>query len=121
MAVLCVAVAVVCMAWQVPEAAIGAYLIFFVSKDDAGSSAILGLALIIVVVLAVTLAFLVTGATAGDPLLRVLTMAAPPCSRPCARATVPPRPSARWRGCCMSCRGPAWPGSRHWSASPCSC
>jgi len=76
MTVLCVAVVIVCMAWQIPEAALAAYLIFFVSKDDAGSSAIEGLALIVVVVLAVALAFVVTGATADAPMLRVLTMGA---------------------------------------------
>ncbi|WP_295580091.1 FUSC family protein [uncultured Lamprocystis sp.] len=73
---LCVVTVIVCMAFQVQEAALAAYLIFFVSKDDAGSSAIEGFALIIVVLLAVGLAFVVTAATAGTPLLRVLTMAA---------------------------------------------
>jgi len=73
---LCVVTVIVCMAFHVQEAALAAYLIFFVSKDDAGSSAIEGFALIIVVLLAVGLAFVVTAATAGTPLLRVLTMAA---------------------------------------------
>jgi multidrug resistance protein MdtO len=73
---LCVVTVIVCMAFHVQEAALAAYLIFFVSKDDAGSSAIEGFALIIVVIVAVALAFVVTAATAGTPLLRVLTMAA---------------------------------------------
>jgi len=73
---LCVATVLVCMAWQIPEAALAAFLIFFASKDDAGSSAIEGFALILVVILAISLALLLTAMTAGDPLVRLLTMAA---------------------------------------------
>lgn len=73
---LCVATVVVCMAWQIPEAALAAFLIFFASKDDAGSSAIEGFALILVVILAISLALVITAMTAGDPLVRLLTMAA---------------------------------------------
>jgi multidrug resistance protein MdtO len=72
---LCVATVVVCMAWQIPEAALAAFLIFFASKDDAGSSAIEGFALILVVILAISLALVITAMTAGDPLVRLLTMA----------------------------------------------
>ena len=74
--ILCVATVVVCMAWQIPEAALAAFLIFFASKEDAGSSAIEGFALILVVILAIGLALLITAMTAGDPLVRLLTMAA---------------------------------------------
>ncbi len=73
--ILCVATVVVCMAWQIPEAALAAFLIFFASKDDAGSSAIEGFALILVVILAISLALVITAMTAGDPLVRLLTMA----------------------------------------------
>lgn len=76
MTLLCVATVVVCMAWQVPEAALSAYLIFFASRDDAGSSAALGLGLILIAIVAIALAFLATMATAGSPLLRVLAMSA---------------------------------------------
>ena len=75
MTLLCVAVVMVCMAWEIPEAAVAAYLIFFASRDDAGSSAIMGLALIIIVILAIAMALVVTTITAGEPLLRILTMA----------------------------------------------
>ena len=74
--ILCVATVVVCMAWQIPEAALAAFLIFFASKEDAGSSAIEGFALILVVILAIGLALVITAMTAGDPLVRLLTMAA---------------------------------------------
>ncbi len=74
MTLLAVAVVVLCMAWQVPEAALAAYLIFFASRDDAGSSALLGLALIFVVILAIALAFLAVLVTAGSPMLRILAM-----------------------------------------------
>jgi uncharacterized membrane protein YccC len=75
MTLLCVAVVIVCMAWEIPEAAVAAYLIFFASRDDAGSSAIMGFALIIIVILAIAMAFVVTTITAGAPLLRILSMA----------------------------------------------
>jgi multidrug resistance protein MdtO len=73
-AILCMAVTLVFMAFGMPEAALAAYLVFFASKDDAASSSIDGFVLMILIVLIIGLAFVVTAATLGSPALRVITM-----------------------------------------------
>lgn len=76
MALLCVMVTVTAMALQVPEAALSCYLIFFASKDNAGSGIALGIALIVGASVGILLGVLFLMVVADDPMLRLIFMAA---------------------------------------------
>lgn len=71
---LCMGTVVICMAYQVPEAALAVFVVFFASKEDSGTSAIIGVALVLVVIFTVALSFIATAATLGSPPLRVFTL-----------------------------------------------
>ncbi|WP_295885613.1 FUSC family protein [uncultured Thiohalocapsa sp.] len=70
-AVLCMLVVIVFMAFGMPESALAAYLVFFASKDDAATSSIDGFVLMVLIVLVIGVAFVATAATLGSPALRV--------------------------------------------------
>ncbi len=73
--ILCMLVVMVFMAFGMPESALAAYLVFFASKDDAVTSSIDGFVLMMLIVLAIGIAFVATAVTLGSPALRVLTLA----------------------------------------------
>ncbi len=76
LALLCALSTVVSMTYQIPEAAIGCYLIFFVMKADAAESAILAIALSILVSLVVGVLLTLTILTIETPSLRFIALAA---------------------------------------------
>lgn len=75
MALMCVGVVFVTMTYQVPEAAISGYLIFFAAKDDAGTSTMMGIALIIGAAVGIAIGVVFIMASADDPMVRLVFMA----------------------------------------------
>jgi multidrug resistance protein MdtO len=76
MTVLVMGVVLISMALRVPEASVSAYMIFFLSRDDAPSTVKSGIGLIVAVTGAVLVALLVLSFTDGEPALRLGAMAA---------------------------------------------
>ncbi|MCZ0737373.1 FUSC family protein [Phreatobacter sp. AB_2022a] len=75
MAIMCVGVVLVTMTFQVPEAAISGYLIFFAAKDDAGTSTMMGIALIVGAAVGIAIGIVFIMASADDPMIRLILMA----------------------------------------------
>jgi multidrug resistance protein MdtO len=71
---LCTLVAVLSMALQVPEAAISAYLVFFVTKEDAISTTITGLGVIAAATVGIVLTLLFFSVVMDEPGLRLPLM-----------------------------------------------
>ena len=76
MTVLVMGVVLISMALRVPEAALSAYMIFFVTRADAPSTVKSGIGLIVAVTGAVLVALLVLTLTDGEPVLRFGAIAA---------------------------------------------
>src|SRR5215470_977506 len=76
MTVLVMGVVLISMALRVPEAALSAYMIFFVSRADAPGTVKSGIGLIVAVTAAVLVALLVLALTDGEPVLRLGAIAA---------------------------------------------
>lgn len=74
MAVMCMGVVLVTMTFQVPEAAISGYLIFFAAKDDAGTSTMMGIALIVGAAVGIAIGIVFIMASADDPMIRLILM-----------------------------------------------
>ncbi|MBN8937991.1 MAG: FUSC family protein [Rhizobiales bacterium] len=75
MALMCMAVVIVSMAFQVPEAALSCYLIFFASKVDAGTSTAMGVALIVGAALGIAIGVVFVMISADEPAVRLAFMA----------------------------------------------
>jgi len=75
MTALVALVVVVSMALRVPEAAVSAYMIFFVLQADAPTTVRTGVALVVGLTLALALCFLFFSLTLAEPVLRVPIMA----------------------------------------------
>jgi multidrug resistance protein MdtO len=75
MTVLVMLVVLISMALRVPEAALSGYMVFFITKEDSASTVKTGIALIVIVTLAVLLGLLVLSLTAGQPALRLAAAA----------------------------------------------
>lgn len=70
-AVLCALTGVVFMTYQIPLAAIGCYLIFFILKPDSVESVVMGIGVIVLVSVAVALMFVISNLTLESPPLRL--------------------------------------------------
>lgn len=70
-ALICMAVVILAMALQVPEAAVSCYLVFFAAKEDAGSGIAMGLALIVGAAVGIAIGFLFVMASAAEPMVRL--------------------------------------------------
>lgn len=73
-AFLCALVVLASKVLSLPETALSAYLIFFVSKEDAGVSAATALTLIMAAFVMITLVVLLIMFSAGEPFIRILIM-----------------------------------------------
>src|SRR5215468_12472506 len=69
-------VLVISMTKRVPDAAISAYMIFFIAQRDVATTVGVGLGGVLGVTLAIALAFLCFSLSIGDPALRVPLMVA---------------------------------------------
>lgn len=74
-AAACTIVTILSMALGVPEAPVSCYLIFFASKEGQAETVILALTLIAAAAVGIGLGFVFIMLTAGEPMLRILTMA----------------------------------------------
>ncbi|MEI9930178.1 MAG: FUSC family protein [Rhizomicrobium sp.] len=75
LALLCAATTLITEIYQTPDAALTAYVVFFLNKPDRMSSIILPVALTVVLTLLIGLVFLLAQFVLDDPGLRVLAMA----------------------------------------------
>lgn len=75
-ALLCALTGVVFMTYQIPLAAIGCYLIFFILKPDPAESVLMGVGVILLVSIAVVLMFLISDATLEYPPWRLVAIVA---------------------------------------------
>jgi len=71
LALICALTTLVAAAYQTPEPALTAYVVFFMNKPDRTTSIILNLALVIVITVVIGLVFLLTRAVIDEPFLRV--------------------------------------------------
>jgi multidrug resistance protein MdtO len=71
MTALVILVVLISMALRVPEAALSGYMVFFITKEDSASTVKTGIALIVIVTLAVLVGLLWLSLTAGQPALRL--------------------------------------------------
>jgi multidrug resistance protein MdtO len=75
MVVACLLIVTVSMTLDVPNAALSAYLVFFVSREDMASTALTGIVMVIAVSIAIALTLLCDLVTFDNPALRVALMA----------------------------------------------
>ena len=75
MSILAMLVVLISMALRVPECALSAYMIFFVTRDDAPSSVKSGIGLIVAAGIALLIGLAVLCLTAGEPALRLAALA----------------------------------------------
>jgi len=73
-AVLCGLLVIISKSLSLPETALSAYLIFFVSKEDSSESIKISIALMVAVLVAFALFYLLVIFSAGEPLIRILVM-----------------------------------------------
>lgn len=71
MALACMIVVLVAMSQQVPEAALSCYLIFFASRNNAGSGILIAVGLIIAVSVGILIGLLFLQLAADEPMLRL--------------------------------------------------
>jgi multidrug resistance protein MdtO len=71
MSVACLLIAAISMTLQLPNAALSAYMVFFVSREDMVTTARTAVALILAISLAIVLTLLVDRVTVDNPALRV--------------------------------------------------
>jgi multidrug resistance protein MdtO len=76
MTLLVMLVVLVSMTLRVPEAAVSAYMIFFIARDDAPDTIRSGIGLVVAVTGAVLVGLVVLSLTVGEPVLRLGGMAA---------------------------------------------
>jgi len=74
MASLCGLLVILSKSLSLPETALSAYLIFFVSKEDATKNIAMSLALMVVAIVAFGLFYILVIISAGEPLVRILLM-----------------------------------------------
>lgn len=74
-ALVCVLVVAVAMSQQVPEAALSCYLVFFASRDNAGSGLLIAIALIVGASVGIMLGVVFLMLAADEPMLRLGLMA----------------------------------------------
>lgn len=75
MALSCVLVVLFSMSQQVPEAALSCYLVFFASRDNAGTGILIAAALIIAASVGIVLGLVFLQLASGEPMLRLALMA----------------------------------------------
>lgn len=80
MVIACLVIVTLSMTLQIPNAALSAYLVFFVSRDDMATTALTGVALAVAVTVGIALTLLCDLLTVDDPALRVGLMAALFCA-----------------------------------------
>jgi len=76
MLLACIVIITLSMSLQVPSAALSAYMVFFISREDMASTATTGIVLIVAVTLAIGLSFFAFMLTIDHPALRLLLMTA---------------------------------------------
>jgi len=74
-ALVCMLVVAMAMSQQVPEAALSCYLVFFASRDNAGSGLLIAIALIFAASLGILLGVMFLMLAADEPMLRLGLMA----------------------------------------------
>lgn len=74
MLIACLLIVTVSMALQIPNAALSAYMVFFVSREDMATTARSGIALIVAVTVAIGLTLLADMVTIDAPALRLALM-----------------------------------------------
>ena len=69
-------VVVISMTFQIPDPALSAYIVFFVSKEDSGRSILISVVFIVAIVVTLAIVFLLVPTTLNNPSLRILVIAA---------------------------------------------